>query len=173
MQQISKADAACHQLDMAITLWFQELDSVPIHTLACSAHQIVHDIIHHRGGHGPLFDSPYIKNEFRSFAKKCFHKHYNFFKHATHDPETFIEFNSSATEYFIVYCIFGLELLGIKHNLLRSAFMIFWGIHHPNLLTDEGVKFFINNIPSEQLDEIRNLTRQQFVESFSSLTRQK
>ena len=170
-EKLSKIDVACRQLDTAITLWFQERDPVPIHTLACSAHQIISDITHHRGGHELLFDSTYIKDQFQNLAKRHFHKHYNFFKHADHDPDASSEFNTSANEYFIGYSILGLEPLGIKHNLLRSAFMIYFAIHHSNLLTEEGFKFFIHNIPPEQFAEIRKLTKQQFFENYSLLTR--
>lgn len=171
-EMVSKVDVACRQLDTAIKLWFQKWDPVPIHTLACSAHQIISDIIHHRGDSELLFDSIYIKNGFKIIAKRYFHKHYNFFKHANYDPEIFVEFNASVNEYFIGYAIFALEHLGIKHNSLRSAFMVYFSIHHSNLLTEEGSKFFIHNIPSEQFAKIRKLTKQQFFESYSLITRQ-
>ena len=54
---ITKLDAARRQLWVAISLWFQDGDEVAIHTLACAAHQIIHDINQHRGGNG-------VKNRF-------------------------------------------------------------------------------------------------------------
>ncbi len=130
---ISKIDVACRQLDTAIELWFQESDPVSIHTLAASAHQIIHDIIHHRGGNDPLFDSPYIKPGFKDIAKKHYHKHYNFFKHGNRDPQTSIDFDSSLPQYFIVFSLIGLDQLGIKPNLLRSIFRLYFGFHNPHL----------------------------------------
>jgi hypothetical protein len=58
-ETISKINVACRQLDTAIELWFQESDPVSIHLLVCSSHQIIHDIIRHRGQREPLFNSPY------------------------------------------------------------------------------------------------------------------
>jgi hypothetical protein len=49
-EKISKIEAACRQLNTAIKLWFADGDLVSIHTLACSAHQIVHDINRQKGG---------------------------------------------------------------------------------------------------------------------------
>jgi len=49
IERITKLDAAIRQLDTAITLWFTEADTISIHTLACSAHQIIHDINQQKG----------------------------------------------------------------------------------------------------------------------------
>jgi hypothetical protein len=62
---ITKLDAARRQLGIAISLWFQDGDEVAIHTLACAAHQIIHDINRHRGGRDLLFDSLVFRDEYR------------------------------------------------------------------------------------------------------------
>ena len=49
-QTINKLDAACQQLNTAISLWFSDGDAISVHTLACSAYQIVHDINRRQGG---------------------------------------------------------------------------------------------------------------------------
>jgi hypothetical protein len=163
----SKIEVACQQLDTAIKLWFQEENPVSIHTLVCSAHQIISDVIHHQNRNDPLFDNIYIKNGFKKIAKTHFHKYYNFFKHANNDPETSIKFNPSANEYFIVCSIFGLEQLNIKHNLLHRTFMTYFAIHHPRLLTDECLNLFFHSIPPEHFAKIRRWTRQEFFDEFS------
>jgi hypothetical protein len=38
---ITKLEAARRQLRVAISLWFQDGDEVSIHTLACTAHEII------------------------------------------------------------------------------------------------------------------------------------
>jgi len=161
IEQISKLDVACRQLDTAIELWFQESDPVSIHTLAASAHQIVHDIIRHRGGRDPLFNSPYIKPGFEPIAKKHYHQHYNFFKHADRAPEASIDFDSSLSQYFIVFSLVGLEQLGIKRNLFRSIFSLYFGFHNPHLFDHT---FFTNLYEEFHVDvppEL-NLTRHEF-----------
>ncbi len=163
-EKISKIDVACRHLDTAITLWFQESDPISVHLLACASHQIIHDIIRHHGGKDPLFDSPYIKPGFEAKAKKAFHQHYNFFKHADRDPESSIDLDASAPQFFILYSILGLEQLVSKHNSLRSAFMVFFILNNPTLFTDEGSHFFFKEIPPDELAKFRSLTRKQFFE---------
>jgi hypothetical protein len=162
IEKIQKIDAACRQLDTAITLWFQESDPVAIHTLACASHQIIHDIIHHHGGHDPLFGSPYIKAGFKNIAKKHFHKHYHFFKHANRDPNKSIDFHESAPHPFILYSILGIEQLAFKKTPLQSAFMIFFALNNPSILTKAGSEFFFQEIPPDELTKFRSLTRKQF-----------
>lgn len=79
---ITKLEAARRQLRVAISLWFQNGDEVAIHTLACAAYQIIHDINRHRGGEELFFDSLVIREEYRDQAIKRFKKEMNFFKHA-------------------------------------------------------------------------------------------
>ncbi len=57
IEKITKFEAAKRQLDTAITLWFSEADTVSIHTLVCSAHQIIHDINQQKGHRDLLYDS--------------------------------------------------------------------------------------------------------------------
>ena len=165
-------DAACRQLDAAILLWFQEEDAVPIHTLACSAFQMIQDINRHRGGPELLFDNLAIRDEFANFAKKYLYNQYNFFKQVDKDPEGNFEFNPSATEYLMVFSILGLNALGIKDNTLRSAFTAFFSLHNPDLLTEKGRQFLTNNIPSEQLADLKQLKPRGFLERYQ-LARQK
>ncbi|MGA2463024.1 MAG: hypothetical protein ABSH06_01550 [Thermodesulfobacteriota bacterium] len=163
-ETISKIDIACRHLDTAITLWFQESDPISIHLLACASHQIISDIIHHRGGSDPLFDSPYIKPGCRSDAIYAFHKHYNFFKHANRDPEAVIEFNSSAPQYSILNSILSLEQLNIKHNLLQTSFFLYFGFHHPELMEADFFKSFGKGFNIDILPEL-NLSRREFFEA--------
>src|SRR6266704_1106553 len=101
-QIITRIDAACRQLDSAIALYFNEGDPIAVHTLACAAHQIIHDINKHRNGPELLFNSLVFTDG--GIAKKYLHQHYNFFKHADNDPnpEGTIEFNPKGTEIFIL-----------------------------------------------------------------------
>jgi len=120
-EKIRKIDAAQRQLDSAITLWFQDCDTVATHTLACSAYQIIHDINQDKKGRDLLLDTVVIKDEFRHDFISRVKSSYNFFKHANKDPnpDGVIEFDSSLTELFIFFSIFGLELNGIKSNITR------------------------------------------------------
>ena len=173
-QIIKKIEAGLRQLDCAISLYFTESDPIAIHTLACAAHQIIHDINKHRKGPELLFDSIVFKDEYRALAKKYLHKYYNFFKHANNDPDPdgTIEFDPHGTEIFILTAIRGLAYLGIQLNPKHSAFLSYFCFHNPKLLTQKGVYSFMHNIPVDQLQDIRSLKKGEFLKAFLSLGRQ-
>ena len=131
VESVNKLDAACRQLDTAISLWFNDGDTVSIHTLACSAHQIVHDINKQRGNpallHGGLiYDSLKIRDEYRREANRLLKGAYNFFKHAEKDASGTIEFRPALTELFIMCTSLGLELLGRDPGPIRAAGRCRW-----------------------------------------------
>ena len=78
-ENICKRDAADRQLDVAIKLWFNGEDPIAIHTLACSAYQIVHDLCPEEE---LLYRSLVFKEEYRKKAISHLKSSYNFFKHA-------------------------------------------------------------------------------------------
>ena len=90
-QRIGKLEAAHRQLSTAIELWFNNGDIVSIHTLACAAHQIIHDLNSKQGGRDLIYDSIIIKDEYRNEACRLLREHMNFFKHADDDPDSEID----------------------------------------------------------------------------------
>ena len=84
---VKKLEAAKRQLHTAITLWFADTDAVSVHTLACAAYQIVHDINDQKKGDELLLDSSVIRNEFRKEYLDEMRKAMRFFKHADRDPD--------------------------------------------------------------------------------------
>jgi hypothetical protein len=173
-EKIKKIDAAQRQLDSAITLWFQGGDTVATHTLACSAYQIIHDINQNKKGRDLLLDTVVIKDEFRRDFISRIKSSYNFFKHARKDPDPngIIEFDSSLTELFLLFSIVGLELNGIKSNSTRNAFTFYLTIHKPRIMTEKFRKLLAENIPSEVLQNIRGMERNDFFEHFSLVWRE-
>ena len=161
---IKKIDAAQRQIDFAITLWFKGADTIATHTLACSAHQIIHEINQSKKDTYLLFNSIYIKNERRRYFMSILKHSYNFFKHANRDPdpEGMIEFDPSFTEDFILFTILGIESLGYNLNITSKIFLVHYSIHKPNFLTGKGVEFFIKKVSVETIDKVRSLNRKQF-----------
>jgi hypothetical protein len=163
---IDKLDAACRQLNTAISLWFSDGDSVSIHTLACSAHQLVHDINQKIGGRDLLYDSLVIKDEYRREANKIFKKAYNFFKHANNDAYGTIEFKPCLTEFFIMFTSLGLEIIGRKPDPIRSAFNIYYGLRNPHLLTSKGKSEWLERISEDNRKQILSMKKQQFFDLY-------
>lgn len=135
---LEKLEAAWRQIDTAIMLWFNDGDPVSIHTLACSAYQIVHDVNRKVGGHELLYDSLIIKDEYRKEWIQTLKNPYNFLKHAKSDPFASILFDPEANETFIAFTCFGLEILGVKSNAVRGGFLLRLKLSKPERLTEKG-----------------------------------
>jgi hypothetical protein len=167
-QIISKFDAATRQLDSAITLYFQEGDPVPIHTLACAAHQVVHDI--NRDSNGPelLFD--FLSREKRDpqISKAFLHKRYNFFKHADSDPcpNCGIRFDPKLTEIFILSAIQGIHSISGSINQKQSAFVVYLQLQDEFLFPQEICYLRVYDLPADVLQELRGLKKNKFFREF-------
>jgi len=144
--RLDKIEASSRQLTTAINLWFNEGDPVSIHTLACSAYQIVHDINSKAGGPDLLYDSLNVKDEYRGLWINTIKKAYNFMKHADRDPGETVELDPSVNEVFIMYTCLGLEILGSKPNIARAAFTLYQMLAKPEILTEKG-KADLDKIP--------------------------
>ncbi len=162
IQTISKIEAARRQLDSAISLYFRESDPVAVHTLACAAHQIIHDINQHKG----IADLLYEKFRLRGFAKRDINKHYNFFKHADKDPDPNgeIQFNPKFTEIFILFAIIGLSKLGVSYSQKMTAFSLFIQISNPRI--SKLNEFVYNSIKVDAFKSIRWVNRSEFFDIF-------
>lgn len=168
-ERINKLDAACRQLNTAISLWFNDGDTVSVHTLTCSAHQIVHDINQQRSNRDLIserliYDSLKIKDEYRREANRLLKDPYNFFKHADKDASDTVEFKASLTEFFIMFTILGLEILGRQPDPIRKAFSIYYGLSNPHYLTTKGKSEWLERIPEDNRKQILKMPKCQFFE---------
>lgn len=160
---INKLDAACRQLNTAISLWFSGGDTVSIHTLTCSAYQIVHDIDRKQGGYDLIYDSLIVKEKHRLEANKLLKEAYNFFKHAEKDTYDTIEFKPILTEFFMMFTSRVLENLGRQPDEIRVAFNIYYLLNHQQDLTKEG-KAWVDSFTKERRRYVLSMPKQQFFE---------
>lgn len=165
---VSKLNAARRQLDCAIEMWFKGKDEVSVHTLGGAAHQIIYDINKVRGGgREMLFDSIWIKDEYRKEFVDYVKKDMNFFKHADKDPDPIgiTEFYPATTVMFFLFSIIGLENLGEHQNDIEKTLMLWITVHHPNWLLGE-VKRRLEEPHAEQLiADMRKMNKQEFFET--------
>jgi hypothetical protein len=169
LKKINKLDAAVRQINTAILLWFSSDDEISVHTLACSAHQIVHDINQQNAKHELIYNNLNVKDEYRREANRRFKECYNFLKHADNDADDIIEFNPADTELFIMFTLLGLEYLGVKLNNTREAFLVYYFLSHPDFLTEKGRKTIIDPIPESQREQMLSCNRQSFLEAYLRL----
>lgn len=168
--KVSKLEAAVRQLDMAITLWFNDEDIIAVHTLAAAAHQVIHDINNKRGGRDLIYDSLLIKDEYRKEWVRLIKAPMNFFKHADTDPDpsSIIEVHSATSMLYFFFSILGLKQLGVDtHTSAQVAFMRWIEVHHPSWVKPEHR--LENRIPVERLNALRDVAKRDFLQAFTSL----
>jgi hypothetical protein len=173
--KVGKLDAAQRQLRTAITLWFTGGDPVSIHTLAFAAYEVLHTVSKKRNKYRRdlLFDTDLVKDEYRSQWNMRLKKEAHFFKHADRDPDGEIEFNPEVSWGFILYATLGRELCGVSPSEEESAFLWWFQIHEPKLLTEEGRKALADLMPVEKLEYIRSIPKYEFLEAFHGARRLK
>jgi hypothetical protein len=163
---ITKIDAARMQLATAIEMWFNGDNPVAVHTLACAAYQIIHDLNRKKKGPPLLFDSDYVKDQYRKEAVALLKKQSGFFKHADFrkNGATEIEFETLTSDGFILFSLVGLRYLGHKSNVYERAFWIWTFIHKPHFMTDEGRKFFFDSVSVNDIEDLRQINKKKFLE---------
>ena len=104
-ETVSVIDAAKRQLKEAITLFFEQRDSVAIHTLASAAHEILCKSAKPRGFSSFLRDIPGIDEKAQERVNSWMNENKNFFKHGNQnknkDPKASIEFLTEMNVFII------------------------------------------------------------------------
>jgi hypothetical protein len=167
---VKKLEAAKRQLHTAITLWFSDGDSVSVHTLACAAHQIVHDINDRKKEAKLLLDSSVIRDEFRKEYCDEMRKAMRFFKHADRDPDPngTVEFVPAITDLFILFTIIGLERFGERHTETTAAFLLFYAIKNPHLVAKE----FSDRFNIKDFTSLPVASKREFLDQFLLVRRE-
>jgi hypothetical protein len=157
--RITRVAAARSQLREAIRLWFIDGDIPSMHSLACGAHQVIADINTSRGGRDLLYDTLVIKDEYRREWVNTLKEPYNFLKHADKDPnpEKDIDLYSDNTEVVILFTCLGLELLGYPFELSERAFVIYFGLMHPEIWREGGDLFA--SFTADYISTVRGLPK--------------
>lgn len=85
---ISKIDGARRQLETAIDLYFENRDSLSVHTLAWAAFKVLFDLypLHNNDGFAANLDAMMGKEGWQSMSGVA-----NFLKHADRDPDALLE----------------------------------------------------------------------------------
>ena len=170
----NKAQAAGAQLSTAIRLWFSGEDPISAHALAFSAYEVFHVISKKRDKYRRdlLFDSDWIKDDFRRPWNDLLKKEAVFFKHADRDPDDEVELDPDKTMFFILFAGVGRALAKEPQSEEESAFLWWLQIHRPDLLTDEGRQMVTDRIPVDALDHLRGVSKSLFFKAWSEARRQ-
>lgn len=166
--KMGKLEAARRQLRTAISLWFSGGDPVAIHTLAFAAYDVIHTISAKRDPNRRdlLFDTDWIKDEYRRDWHQRVRQEANFFKHADRDGDSVIDFNPTFADWFIFFAILGRELCGEEASTEESAFMWWFQITRPDMLTEHGRQFLAEKMPVDNVEYLRTRPKGEFFEAF-------
>ncbi|NQY74360.1 MAG: hypothetical protein HRT90_06310 [Candidatus Margulisbacteria bacterium] len=105
VEQISKIEAVRRQLDTAIRLFFEDADTVSIHTLCGAAHLILYDIFNSDDNLEKIEDYENIlQEEDKKKFQKDLRRDRSFFKHADRDMNETIEFDEKSNTLLLFMC---------------------------------------------------------------------
>lgn len=137
---VDKLDAACHQLESAITMFFEEWDVVSQHTLISAAHGILYDLGKQRGIGGSVKDSPLVRPEDRAGFIGAIHLPQNFFKHATKDSGAKLAFRYQVSHFFLFDAIRLFVLLHRSATERMKVFLVWFQLRYPDLFSFPSVE---------------------------------
>ena len=126
IQSVTKLDAATRQLRLSIRLYFQDAEPLGVHTVASAAHGILRDLLRRRDGSfsGHARDGM-VQPGHVTFVRKKISDAKNFLKHADHDPENVLSFNTDWTD-FLLYDAIAMHI-SLSHKLTReNIFFLLW-----------------------------------------------
>ncbi len=138
--KISKIDAARRQLDVALSLFFNDADPISIHTLTAAAHQILMDISGSKGVKslvkGLALDI--IRQDKASLYLSAVNEAENFFKHADRDQSALLEFNPAQTEYLLLDAVEMYIMLTNDIPEDMSIYQAWFRIKNPEFISDKA-----------------------------------
>ncbi len=160
IEVVSKIEAAKRLLVMATTMYFDEADTVAIHTLVTAAYNVIHDISEKSGSFPPMLKDDFIdcfEAGKKHVIKKWLNSWETFFKHANRDPDPngTIEFDPEVTE--ILLCDAWKQLIRLigELPLEGKAFMV-WAGEPKQGMSMEGL-FVISSLKGKNKTEYYNI----------------
>jgi len=173
--EITKLGAAQSQIDTAIQLFFNEIDPLSIHTLACAAHQIIHDILGSMKLKDPLYSPDFIENEDgKRRWLKLMNKEKNFLKHADMDPENAMLFDSEISKVFIVAACTGIKTINRTGACLSKnirSFMLWILIHDKEWFNREWYESVMGETLCIELEDAAKISKLDFFYVMQTLLR--
>jgi len=156
---ITKLDAALRQLETAIILWFNNGDSLSIHTLVSASYQIIYDLNKHQKGPRMTPDSELIKPEKQQEFKRALKEWANFMKHADTDPAKTIFFNPEVNEYLLFDAVTSYSIITKEIRPILHCFRIWFIICHPDIFFQEFIERVNKALP---VNEFKCMNRGEF-----------
>jgi len=134
---ITKLQAAERQIETAAKLYFNDGDSISVHTLSEAGHNILIDLAISKDMTVPRHVSlDQIKPEYKKEFSKMLRVPQNFFKHADKDPEEILSFNPHLNELSLLYAILLFKQFSDSPPFFMKSFIVYYQIHNPKAFLD-------------------------------------
>jgi hypothetical protein len=155
---VTKLDAARRQLKTAIKLWFEDGDSVAIHTLIVTAYEIIDTLAGRKGVVDLLFAPEIVKDEYKLQWIRSVKSAANFFKHANRDPDGVLEFPLMGNAMFLFFSCSALQRMGETLGVEEAAMHCYFMLSDPGKILREDIKKNFSPDVFEQFNSSLNET---------------
>lgn len=151
--EVTKLEVSRRQLECAVKLFFNDQDSVSVHTLTEAANNVLRDLIKFKKKEKEIESiimgklPKFIKEEYKKEFIRKFRDPQNFFKHANKDPLARLEFRPEVNDLHLFDGVLMYEGLTGDLGDLMKTFKIWYIISHKDHFSDLKVG-------SKSLDEV-------------------
>ncbi len=148
---LSKASVATSQLEVAITLWFEERDPAAIHTLAVAANDCFHAM-------GKLVDKPSTVQDWINSQSKGFQARardaQNFFKHGSRNLKGKIRYSPLLGEILMIDSVICYRNLFDGVTPLMRLFAARFALENVEIVTPDLRPFFLKGVRVYKLADV-------------------
>jgi hypothetical protein len=116
-----------------------------------------------------LFDNRNVNPAYKKEWAKRLTEAGTFFKHARADPDASIDFNPQINEMFLLFSIFAIREMKERLAPEERAFTHWIFVNRPEILFE----WAYDGVPVESIEELRGVSRKQFLKSALSATESK
>lgn len=138
-EELSKIDVAERLLKTAIKLFFERRDSISIHLLASSSHQILHDLSKRKLS--LVKCNPIIREDKRKELIDIVNSDQNFFKHADRYPDAKLSYDSERIRFFLLDAVYMYHQISKCELFVEARVFNLWHVmYSPDLFLSDPIK---------------------------------
>lgn len=164
--QLSKIEAAKHQIESAIWLWFVDGDIVSVQTLAGAAHRLLRELATSRGTRPwPLTSGYFRKGPARRTARSDDAAGY--FEIAKREESYEVSEQWTELSLFDAVMSYGSLAPERSGSALMSTFVVRFGVERQDLFVDDAFSLLEKRVSTTfNLERLEGLSRMEFLKEF-------